>query len=303
MNKLSHPYRLLREPLLHFLIIGAGLFFLFNQIGNPVIDKDNKIIISKTDIDVLAKIWLRKNGRPPSAKEQEQQLKYYIREQVLYREAMAMGLDKNDVIVRRRLAKKMKYLFDDLNFIPKPEEAELELYLAENREKFTRSAAITFSQIYLSPEHRAKNISGDAKKLLVELNNSSKDLPAMNEVMKMGDRSLLPFKFNNTRKKQINNMFGADFSEQLFSIPADNLKDNRWQGPFKSGYGLHLVYVHSRTDSREYPLDDIRERVAKAWRITKQHEANEVFYQSLRQRYEIMLDDEPALSASMVMNK
>ncbi len=303
MKKPSQLYTLLREPLLHFILIGAGLFFLFNQIGNPVINNDKKIVISKSDVDGLAKTWLRKNGRPPSAQEQEQQLKYYIREQVLYREAMAMGLDNNDPIVRRRLAKKMGYLFNDLNFIPKPETAELELYLAENREKFTRSAAISFSQIYLSSDHRTENITNEAKKILVKLNNSSsKDLPTMNEVMKMGDRSLLPFKFNNTRKKQIANMFGAEFSKQVFSIPADSLKENRWQGPFKSAYGLHLVYVHTRIESREYPLNEIRERVAKAWRVSKQKEANELFYQSLRQDYEILMD-EYDISASMDMNK
>ena len=117
MMKQFKLYNLLREPLLHFLVIGAGLFFLFSQISDPEIENDHRITITQTDLDRLAAIWLKSMGRPPSAQEREQQLKHYIREQVLYREAMTMGLDQDDVIVRRRLAKKMEYLFNDLSFI------------------------------------------------------------------------------------------------------------------------------------------------------------------------------------------
>jgi len=130
-------HKLLREPLLHFLIIGAGLFFLFSQADDPDIGTDNRIVIMQADLERLADVWLRRTGRPPSAQDREQQLDQYIREQVLYSEALAMGLDKDDVIVRRRLSQKMEYLFNDLSLIAEPTETELNAFLTENFLKFT----------------------------------------------------------------------------------------------------------------------------------------------------------------------
>ena len=170
MTQRSKIRNLLREPLLHFLVIGAGLFFLFNQVGDPEVGADNRIVITQADLDRLAAVWLRRMGRPPTSQEREQQLDHYIREQVLYREALAMGLDQNDVIVRRRLAQKMEYLFNDLSLIPEPTEAELSLFLSENPEKFTVPASISFNQIYLDPTRRGQKVHEDAKKLLTQLN-------------------------------------------------------------------------------------------------------------------------------------
>ena len=279
---------LLREPLLHFLVIGAALFIIFYQINDTQIKTDNRIIITQTDLDRLAATWLKNMGRPPSAQEREQQLKHFIREHVLYREAMTMGLDQDDVIVRRRLAKKMEYLFNDLSFIPEPTDAELNSYLSEHTEKFTRSATITFNQIYLAPEQHGQSINEDAKHLLKKL----AAMPAGTNTINFGDQSLLPNEFTKETKNQITNLFGAAFSEQTFALPVGD-----WQGPITSEYGVHLVNIHARTEARLYPLNEIRKRVAREWRTTKQQKANEIFYQSLYQRYEIILDNDAANDA------
>jgi hypothetical protein len=280
---------LLREPLLHFLLIGAGLFFIFSQVSDPEIDSeiktDHRITITKTDLDRLAATWLRSMGRPPSAQEREQQLKYFIREQVLYREAKTMGLDQDDVIVRRRLAKKMEYLFNDLSVIPEPGETELVSYLTEHVSKFTIPASITFSQIFLNPDERNQDINKDAEQLLQQL----KETAIAIETINMGDRSLLPYHFTAQRKSEIAGMFGTAFAEQAFALPVNN-----WQGPVTSEYGVHLIHISSRTEARLPPLAEIREQVSREWRTKKQHEANEIFYQSLYQRYEIILDDDVA---------
>ena len=165
-------YKLLREPLLHFLVIGAGLFFLFNQVGDPEIGTDDRIVITQANLDRLATVWLRRMGRPPTSQEREQQLDHYIRQQVLYREALAMGLDQDDVIVSRRLAQKMEYLFSDLSVIPKPSEAELSSFLSENPAKFTVPAHISFSQLYLDPNRRGQEVYADAQKLLTQLHDT-----------------------------------------------------------------------------------------------------------------------------------
>jgi hypothetical protein len=284
MNQ-SKLYSLLREPLLHFLVLGAGLFFLFSQINDPQAEANNRITITQADLDRLATTWLKRMGRPPSAQEREQQLEYYIREQVLYREAMTMGLDQDDVIVRRRLAQKMEYLFNDLSLVPEPTEAELATFLSKHPAKFTRPATLSFSQIYLDPGQHDQEINEDAKQLLEQLKETS----AVVDTINLGDRSLLPYEFTKERESEIASMFGAAFAKQAFSLPVDS-----WQGPITSEYGVHLIYIHSRTEARLPPLAEIRERVVREWRTTKQHDANEIFYQSMQQRYEIVLDDDVA---------
>lgn len=293
MMKQSVFYTLLREPLLHFLLIGAGLFLLYSQIADPLAETDQRITITQTDLERLASAWLKRTGRPPSAQEREQQIEHYIREQVLYREAMAMGLDQDDVIVRRRLAQKMEYLFNDLSFVPDPSDTELALFLSENSEKFTQPATLSFRQIYLDPSQRNEKIAADAQDLLDQL----KDTSTVDDTIQLGDRSLLPYHFTNERESRIAGMFGTEFSVQVFALPLDG-----WQGPISSEYGLHLIYINSRTQARLPPLEEIRERVARDWRSTKQDQANEVFYQSLFQRYKIILDKDTTQAYNLKEN-
>jgi len=275
-------YTLLREPLLHFLLIGAGLFFLFNQVGETDIVTDNRIVITQADLDRLADVWLRRTGRPPRSQERERQLDHFIREEVLYREALAMGLDKDDVIVRRRLSQKMEYLFNDLSATAEPTETELNTFLTDNVSKFTVPAKISFRHIYLDPNSRGQEVYKDAEKLLAQLH----DPAGVTDVASKGDRSLLPYDYSEEREKQLAGLFGESFATQLFALPAGS-----WQGPITSAYGVHLVYVKSHIKSRLPQLTEIRERVSGEWQAEKQRRSNEVFYQSLRQRYEIVLDD------------
>ena len=290
MIKRSKLFTLLREPLLHFLLIGAGLFFLFSQVNSSKDENRQRIVITKAKLDALATAWLKRKGRLPSSQEREQQLEYYIREQVLYREAMAMGLDRDDVIIRRRLAQKMQYLFDDLSVVSEQTEAELALFLSEHASQFTRPATISFSQVYLDPREHGNKIDEDAKQLLAQL----KATPAGVDTIDLGDRSLLPYDFTKERESEIAGMFGTAFAKQAFSLPV-----NSWTGPINSEYGVHLIYIHSRTKAKLSPLAEIREKVARERLRTKQQEANEIFYQSLLQRYEIVLDDEVAEDAKV----
>lgn len=278
----------LHEPLLHFLLIGAGLFFLFSQISDPQAKTDHRITITQAKLDILANTWLKRMGRPPSAQERDQQLEHYIREQILYREAMNMGLDKDDAIVRRRLANKMEYLFNDLSFIPEPTDTELASFLSDHTAKFILPATITFSQIYLDPGSHNQEINKVAKQLLEQLKQTTARVDTMN----IGDKTQLPYKFTKARQSEISSMFGTAFTNQAFALPV-----NSWQGPVTSEYGLHLIYINTHTKAQLPQLAEIRQRVASEWRTTKQHEANETFYQSLHRRYEIILDDNVANDA------
>ena len=275
-------HKLLREPLLHFLVIGAAIFFLFNQIGTPIA-KDNRIVINKTDLEMLANDWIRRTGRPPTSQQREQQLKQYIREQVLSREAKTLGLDKNDVIIRRRLTQKMQFLFDDLSSIPEPTDAELNAFISNNAERFMVPATLSFIHVFLDTDKGGKAIQHEAKQLLRQLQESAVTV----DTSGLGDQTLLPNQFDNETKKQLSNLFGDEFAEQVYTLPI-----NKWSGPVGSGYGLHLVYISSRTEDILPPLAKIRERVISEWRREKQREANDIFYKSVQQRYEIILDDD-----------
>ncbi|TDJ26063.1 MAG: hypothetical protein E2O60_01275 [Gammaproteobacteria bacterium] len=285
----SRMQTLLREPLLHFLLIGAVLFFVFGQVGDPV-EVDNRIVVSQADLDILANDWLRRTGRPPSPQQVEQQLRQYIREQVLSREAVNLGLDRDDVIIRRRLAQKMQFLFDDLGQVPDPTEAELIAFMSQHVERFTLPGTLSFRHIFLDPDSRGEAIQEQAQQMLSRLQESS----AAVDTSELGDQTLLPDQLGNETRQQVSNLFGDQFAERVYALPV-----NRWSGPVISGYGLHLVYVHARTAPRVQPLAEVRESVIRQWRTAKQQELNDLFYQGIQQRYEIILDDD--ISQELVM--
>ncbi len=278
----SRMQTLLREPLLHFLLIGAVLFFVFGQVGDPV-EVDNRIVVSQADLDILANDWLRRTGRPPSPQQVEQQLRQYIREQVLSREAVNLGLDRDDVIIRRRLAQKMQFLFDDLGQVPDPTEAELIAFMSQYVERFTLPGTLSFRHIFLDPDSRGEAIQEQAQQMLSRLQESS----AAVDTSELGDQTLLPDQLGNETRQQVSNLFGDQFAERVYALPV-----NRWSGPVTSGYGLHLVYVHARTAARVQPLAEVRESVIRQWRTARQQELNDLFYQGIQQRYEIILDDD-----------
>ncbi|NOR55866.1 MAG: hypothetical protein GQ531_06630 [Sulfurovum sp.] len=289
MIKHSKFSTLLREPLFHFLLIGAVFFFVFSQMNTGEDENSPQIIITKAKIETLANNFAKAKGRLPSPQEMKIQLEYDIREQVLYREAMAMGLDKDDMIIRRRLTQKMKYLFNDLGVVGKASEEELKKFVADHPSKFMVPATISFAQVYFEPSEHETTLVEDANALLEKLRIST-----VKESIGLGDRSLLPYDFRNERKTDIDSMFGKEFTKQAFSSPT-----NSWEGPFESAYGVHLIYIHERTEDHLPPLADIRERAQREWMSLKQHEVNEIFYQSLHQRYEIIVDDEVLSDANV----
>ena len=278
----SRLQTLLREPLMHFLLIGAALFLVFDQVGDPV-EVDNRIVISQADLDILASDWLRRTGRPPAPQQVEQQLRQYIREQVLSREAVNLGLDRDDVIIRRRLAQKMQFLFDDLGQAPDPTDPELNVFMSKHIERFTLPVTLSFRHVFLDPDSRGEAMQDQAQQLLIRLQESS----AAVDSSELGDQTLLPLQLDNQTKKQIGNLLGDEFAEQVYTMPV-----KQWGGPVASGYGLHLVYVHSRTEERILPLAQVRESVTSQWRTAKQKELNDLFYQGIQHRYEIILDDD-----------
>lgn len=282
--------KLLGEPLFHFLLIGLGFFVLFSQLNTNDEGTDQKeIVITKAKIDVLTGSFLRERGRSPMSYEIQNLIKSEIREELLYREALNLGLDKDDGLIRRRLAQKMKYLFNDLSVVNKASEEELKKFISEHPEKFMKPASISFSQIYFNPKEHESTLYQDANSLLEKLR-----ITTIKESNGLGDRSLLPYNFKNKRKIDIENTFGKKFSEYAFSSST-----NTWEGPFESAYGVHLIYIQKRREAHLPTLSEIRDDVQREWKSMKQEDANEIFYQSIYQQYKIIVDDKVVSDINM----
>ena len=273
--------RWLQEPLLHFVLIGAALFALFYQVADPESVADNRIVISEADIDRLITLYERKLQRLPTPQELNGLVEAQVREEVLYREALAMGLDQDDTIVRRRMAQKVEFMFNDLVDAADPTDEELEQFLRDHSDKFMESARTSFTHIYLNADKRDQTAEADAQQLLETLNSNQGVInPAAT-----GDNFMFGYTFENQSDHQVSRKFGNDFTQSLA-----NLKANTWQGPVVSGYGLHLVYITERKQAWLPPLSDIRDTVLFELLAERRKSANMQFYETLRERYDIIVE-------------
>lgn len=265
--------RLLREPLLHFLLGGAALFLLYGEAAGRD-DAPDQIVIDERRVANLASTFQRTWMRPPTRSELDGLVAEYVKEEVLYREALALGLDDDDLIIRRRLRQKMEFLSSDLADAAEPSEAELEGYLEENQAAFRLPATTTFVQVYLDAERA--DAAERAGALLERLAASPvADRPA-------GDATLLPEGLQRASDRDVANQFGTEFAQALGAAPV-----GVWSGPIRSSYGLHLVRVGERVAGRLPPLAEIRDRVDLEWSVAQRQEANDAFYRALRERYRV----------------
>ena len=281
--------RWLQEPLLHFLLIGAALFALFYQVADPETVSDNRIIISETDIDRMITLFERKLQRLPTQQELNGLVEAQIREDELYREALAMGLDQDDTIVRRRMAQKVEFMFNDLVDAAEPTDEELQRFLSENPDKFIEPARTSFIHVYLSTDERGDKVKNDAQQLLFALNSNQ----ASTDPDTAGDSFMFGYAFDNQSDHQISRMFGSDFARSLGTLAAGS-----WQGPIASGYGLHLVFINDRTESWLPPLAEIRDSVLYELLAERRQQANSAFYKTLRERYDVIIE-QPLANQSM----
>jgi hypothetical protein len=271
--------RILREPLLHFVVLGAGLFVLFGLVGGPAEERPDRIVISAAKVENLAELFRRTWRRPPTQAEIDGLIEDYIKEEILYREALALGLDRDDIVIRRRLRQKMEFIGEDLAPPVEPTDAELQAVLAEHADRFRAPARVSFTQVYLSPDRRGEDAWGDAERMLVALDAGSAD-PA-----RSGDPILLEQDYRELAAQDVERLFGRAFAAQVAELPV-----GRWSGPVESGYGLHLVLVHERTLARLPDLAEVRDAVANEWGAARRQEANRAFYKALRARYEVSVE-------------
>ena len=273
---------LVREPLVHFLLLGAVLFLLnawLRPWATPA--GAGEIVVSETRIRNLAQTFRRTWQRPPTREELEGLVEDYVREEVLYREAIALGLDRDDTIIRRRLRQKMEFVSEEAAALARPTDQELALYLAAHADAFRVEPRVTFSQVYLDPRRRASTLEGDAKHLLDALNRAGGSAAPT----KAGDSLLLlEARYENASPTELERLFGTGFAEALVKQPL-----GKWSGPIASGYGVHLVRIESLTPGGTAALADVRPLVEREWANAKRQELAKAFYEKLRAKYKVVV--------------
>jgi hypothetical protein len=273
--------RILREPLVHFLLLGAVIFAAYGVVSKRSGDEPGNIVISAGQVAAMAETFTRTWRRPPTREELEGLIRDRVQEEVYSREAMALGLDKDDTIIRRRLRQKMEFLTDDVAALAAPTDEELSAYLKTHPDAFRVQRQFTFSQVYLNPERHGENLARDTAQLLAQLQQAGDKA----DISELGDSFLLEHKFESLPASEVTKQFGEKFAAILGELPP-----GQWQGPIESGYGVHLVLVNERTEGRVPALAEVRDAVRREWTNTRRLETNEKFYAELLKRYVVTIE-------------
>ena len=277
---------LLREPLVHFLLLSIAIFaayFVVNRSDGARIDR---IIVTRATIEQLATRFTASWRRPPTADELKGLVDNDVKEEIYYREALALGLDRNDALIRRRLRQKMEFLIDAEAEGVAPTDAELEAYLKDHSDAFAADARVSLQQVFLNPQRHA-DPAADAATLLAQLRADKFADPST-----LGDTTLLPSELPLTDMTSIQQMVGGDFAAGLANAP-----EGRWVGPIASAFGLHLVRVTERRAGGVPKLDLVRAAVAREWANDRRKALEAASFQKLVARYEVVVEP-PATPAS-----
>jgi len=270
---------MIREPLLHFLLAGALIFAVYHAlVGEPVESSTNTIVIGDGEMQFLRAQYEKLWGRPPADRDMAALVQEFIREEVLYREGVAMGLDRDDVIVRRRIGQKMEFLIGDMAVPAEPDDDTLQAYLEANRDKYLEPPHLTFTHVYFNVDRRGNQARADAKVVLAGLGDRQR-------APEMGDRFALSVDYAAKTAREVDQTFGPAFGEQLLQAPV-----GAWSGPVESAYGLHLVRVLERTEPRLPEFDELRDRLSTDYSFETRQAANELALEYLTERYQVVFD-------------
>ena len=272
-----------KDPLLLFVLLGAVLVLAWSALsGRLAGDEAKRITMDSEEIELLAANWERQWQRPPTEAELRGLVDARVREEILYRTAQSMGLDRNDVVVRRRMVQKMELLSQDLATITDPPEAELRAYFEENRDSYRVPPRISFRHVYFNLDRRGyERAESDARALLMELRDAD---PDRIDVASLGDRFMLASEYRLRTPEEIAREFGSAFAEATADLGPG------WHGPVGSGYGTHLVEITERVESRVPEFEQVRDRVATDYARVRRERANQLLLEGLSADYEVSID-------------
>jgi hypothetical protein len=263
--------RLLREPLLHFAALGGLIFLFFAVINETQVKPGDLIVVTPERIHQLTAGYRSVWNRLPTDDELDALIEEHIREEVYYREALALALDRNDAVVRRRLRQMMEFLTDTGSYLQEPSAGELETYFAANEKAYRRAQYLAFEQVYFGKSPDPESI---ARSLSALQSNPATDPAAL------GERSFLPAELGLSPPVATDSVFGQGFFERLAELPP-----GVWAGPVRSAYGVHLVHVLEILPARTPPLEEVRETVLGDWRAAEALENREQDYARRRARF------------------
>ncbi|MEC9372358.1 MAG: peptidylprolyl isomerase, partial [Planctomycetota bacterium] len=261
--------RLLKEPLLHFLLLGAALFALAAVVGGEEeAARDDQIVVTAGKVEHLAAMFGRTWQRPPTAAELKDLVDEHVREEVAFREGVAMGLDRDDAVIRRRVRQKVEFIAEDLAAQVAPTEGELEAFLTAHAEEFRIEPRLWFRQVYFDAEGRGESVEIDARETAALLNERPEA-----DASELGDRILLEHAYAGASTREIASVFGEAFAARVAE-----LAPGAWAGPIESAYGSHVVIVDERRDGRIPSLEEVRAAVVREWGDARRREMMDRFY-------------------------
>ena len=258
-----------RQPLLHFAILGS-LIFIWDVVRPSPLSSDNfNIVVTQSEIDRMSRLWIKTWGRDPTEKELQDLVQDHIKEEIYYREALKLGLDQNDVVIRRRLRQKMDFFSTDSL---EPSESDLRKYYENNLENYRQKPTYNIEQIYYKSENE---------------DQLNRDLAALNSGADsdgMGDQISLPKLLTETDQNQISKTYGSSFYNQVRVLPR-----NEWSGPISSGFGIHIVQIEKSAEERTIAFEEVRDKVQ--FDFLRDAEAQEIdtTYAELREPYNITI--------------
>ena len=273
--------KILREPLLHFLLLGAAIFVLYRWVSKPGGKEPGKIVVTKAQIAAIEEGFTRDLAASADADELEGLIRDRVQEEVYCREAMALGLDKDDLVIRRRLRQKMEFVTDGVAAVAEPTDKELGTYLQAHADTFRVQRKLTFSHVLLDPQKHAKTLTRDTAELLAQLKREGGSA----DVSALGDPFLLDRTFVALPSGEVAKQFGEKFAAKLAGLSL-----GQWRGPIESGYGVHLVFVSERTEGRVPALAEVRDAVRREWINSRRLEENEKFYATLLKHYVVTIE-------------
>ena len=280
--------RWLKEPLLHFLVLGALIFLVYQGVAGPGPSRE-QIVISKGQQENLLNTFTRTWQRAPTPDEFQGLLRDYIRQEIAYRESTSMGLDQDDIVIRRRLRQKLELLTEDIASLAAPTDADLQQYLENHADDFLIEPRLSLRQIYFSRDRRGDEAERDARDLLQRIETVAVET----DPQSLGDPLPLPAEMAGLRESEVSRYFGDVFTDGLAG-----LEPGQWGGPVESGFGLHLVIIDERVPARAPELEEVREAVQREWSSQRRQEAVDGLYDRLAENYTIEIEsllDSPAV--------
>ena len=274
--------RLLGEPTVHFVLLGIVLFSVHGALvgRRHEVRDDRRIRVSAAFANALQATSDRRAGGPGDDAERAARVQDFIEEEVLYREALALGLDRGDPVVRRRMTQKMEFLLEDPTLAVLPDDADLQGWLETHPDRYRVPARFTLVQVFFSRDRRGDQARVAAEVALSHLQDSGGGSDGL------GDAFPLAGPLVDRSPEQLAATFGPGFAAAVTALPI-----GRWAGPLSSAYGWHLVHVERRSDERLPTLVQVRARVQADLMAARRDHARRAAMQSLLKRYDVVVED------------